>query len=550
MKRRVYSRSVIVLVVLAVGLGLLASVGGLPAGAAKVNNDVGVGTPAALNQPNCDKTTGRWKVQYYAIGPCTRPFAKGEDNGGATAQGVTKDSILVVALIPPAAGDLSPQNGGIKNQATGANGRSENATYDDDALLSSVYNLWGRTIKYDFVTSTGSDEAAQRADAIAVLQKKPFGVIDLASLAPAGQNGGGQIFDAAIAAGKVPANPTPLTIAQTYAPYAAITGEFVAKNASKGDAIYAGDALKSTKRKIGIIYPQGSQGVDPQDFVKAYDKYGGPKIDPANIVAFTVPDDASQLSAQVQGQAPTLIAKLKSAGVTTIVHLGIGPTQTTAFTTAATSNDYFPEWVEAGNGYIDLDFFARNFDAKQWAHTFGPVWFSPTVNGGSADTITTWFQWYWGKNQGTHSPGVLALQRRIYDGVALAGPTLTTKTYNAGLQKFPPVGGAYSDMITNLEASFVTPALTQRIGTAIGWWNPNVTGPSNQVPISGAGKYMYLEGGKRFAIGKYPKDVKLFDTSNSIATLDAVPASDVVGPYTCNNCPSTGGGQQPHTGAS
>ena len=74
-------------------------------------------------------------------------------------------------------------------------------------------------------------------------------------------------------------------------------------------------------------------------------------------------------------------------------------------------------------------------------------------------------------------------------------------------------------MITNLEASFVTPALTQRIGTAIGWWNPNVTGPSNQVPISGAGKYMYLDGGKRFAIGKYPKNVKLFDPTNSIATL-------------------------------
>ncbi len=409
MKRRVYSRSVIVLIVLALAVGLLATLGGSPTGAAKVNNDIGLGTPAALNQPNCDKTTGRWKVQYYAIGPCTRPFAKGEDNGGATAQGVTKDSILVVALIPPAAGDLSPQNGGIKNQATGANGRSENATYDDDALLSSVYNLWGRTIKYEFVTSTGSDEAAQRADAIAVLQKKPFGVIDLASLAPAGQNGGGQIFDAAIAAGKVPANPTPLTVAQTYAPYEAITGEFVAKNASTGNAIYAGDALKNTKRKIGIIYPSGTLGVDPQDFVKAYDKYGGPKIDSANIVAFTVPDDASQLSAQVQSQAPTLIAKLKSAGVTTIVHLGIGPTQTTAFTQAATSNDYFPEWVEAGNGYIDLDFFARNFDAKQWAHAFGPVWFTPTVNGGSADTITTWFQWYWGKNQGTHSPGVLAL---------------------------------------------------------------------------------------------------------------------------------------------
>ena len=548
MKRRALGRTLSATVVLAVSLGLMAS---LTAGtaAAKVNNDIGLGSQAALNQPNCDKTTGRWKVQYYAVGPCTRPFGKNEDNGGATAQGVTKDSILVVALIPPAAGDLSPQNGGIKNQATGQNGRSQNAVYDDDALMSSVYNLWGRKIKYEFVTSTGSDEAAQRADAVAVLQKKPFAVIDTASFAPAGQNGGGQIFDAAIAAAKVPANPTPLTIAQTYAPYEAITGEFVAKNASTGNAVYAGDALKNTKRKIGILYPTGSLGVDPQDFVKTYDKYGGPKIDAANILGFTVPDDASQLAAQVQQQAPTLIAKLKAAGVTTIVHLGIGTNQTIAFTQAATANDYFPEWVEAGNGYIDLDFFARQFDQKQWAHAFGPVWFTPTVEGGAADTITKWFQWYWGTNQGTHSPGILALQRRIYDGVSLAGPTLTAKTYNEGLQRFPPVGGAYSDMITNLESSWVTPALTQRIGTAIGWWNPNVTGPSNQVPISGAGKYMYLDGGKRYAIGKYPKGVTLFDATKAIATLPAIPQSDVIGPYTCTNCPSTGGGQQPSNAA-
>jgi len=548
MKRRVYSRSVTVLVVLAMAAGILASVAN-SADAAKVNNDIGLGSAAALNQPNCDKTTGRWKIQFYATGPCVRPFAKGENNGGATAQGVTKDSVMIVALIPPAAGDLSAQNGGIKNQATGANGRSENALYDDEALLSHFYNTWGRTFKYEFVTSTGSDEASQRADAIAVLAKKPFGVIDLASLAPAGLNGGGQFFDTAIAQAKVPANPIPLTIAQTYQPYEAITAEFVAKNASTGNAIYAGDALKSTKRKIGVIYPEGSLGVDPNDLLKPLAK-AGVKVDAANVLAFTVPTDSTQLLTQVQSQAPTIIAKLKDAGVTTIVHLGIGVNQTTPFPAAATANDYFPEWVEAGNGYIDLDFFARNFDTKQWSHAFGPVWFTPSVNGGVPDTNTAWFQWYWGKTQGTHSPGVLALIRRIYDGVALAGPTLTTASYNAGLQKFPPVGGAYSGMITNLEASFITPALTQRIGTAIGWWNPNVSGNSNQVPITGQGKYMYLDGGKRYAIGKYPKNVKLFDPTNSIAFLDALPASDVVGPYTCDKCPSTGGGEQPSSSAS
>ena len=71
----------------------------------------------------------------------------------------------------------------------------------------------------------------------------------------------------------------------------------------------------------------------------------------------------------------------------------------------------------SGVPYNDLDFFARSFDQEQWAHAFGQVWFTPYVAGGASDALTALFQWYWGKTQGTHSPGHLlervhALQRR------------------------------------------------------------------------------------------------------------------------------------------
>ena len=43
------------------------------------------------------------------------PVEEGDDNGGATAQGVTADAIDVVVLVPPADKDRSSTNGGIKN---------------------------------------------------------------------------------------------------------------------------------------------------------------------------------------------------------------------------------------------------------------------------------------------------------------------------------------------------------------------------------------------------------------------------------------------------
>jgi hypothetical protein len=540
----VFSRLAVVAAVCAVAASFAVTAGG-SAGAASGSPNVGIGSAAALSSPNCDKASGRLKMQFYGVAPCVKPFSG--NNGGATAQGVTKDSISIVVLAPTAAGDLSPQNGGIKNQATGTNGRTPDTYHDEDAIFAHFYETYGRTVKYEFVTATGADEASQRADAVAVLAKKPFAVIDAASQAPAGLNGGGVVFDQTIAQAKLPGDVPFITVAQTYAPYEQIDGEFTAKDGSKGKAVYGGDAVKNTTRKVGVIYPQGSdQGIDITPFNTAYKKYGGSTIATQDEVPYTPPADPTQLASATQEQAPTIIAKLKADGVTTVVDLGIGNVPTVSFTKEATAENYFPEWIVGGLGYTDLDFYGRSYDQQQWAHAFGPEWFPPTVASGPVgDAITTLFQWYWGTNQGTHSPGAFALIKREYDGIMLAGPTLNAKTFAAGLKDFPPVGGAFSNEITNLETGWETPALTQRLATAIGWWNPNVSGPSNQINIPGQGKTMYLDGGKRYAIGKYPSNVKFFDPSNSIVELPSVPQSDVVGPFTCSNCPATGGSQKP-----
>ncbi len=79
-----------------------------PAGAGKPVPGTGIGTKAAMDDPRCRTGAqygvyGRWDSSAVGMGPlCVRPFKAGDDNGGATSKGVTKDSIKVVAVLPTA----------------------------------------------------------------------------------------------------------------------------------------------------------------------------------------------------------------------------------------------------------------------------------------------------------------------------------------------------------------------------------------------------------------------------------------------------------------
>jgi hypothetical protein len=86
-----------------------------PKGAAEPVAGTGMGTAEAMDDPRCNTEArfgpyGRWDTSLVGAGPaCVRPFADGEKNGGATATGVTADSVKVVAVIP-ATQHLNQQN--------------------------------------------------------------------------------------------------------------------------------------------------------------------------------------------------------------------------------------------------------------------------------------------------------------------------------------------------------------------------------------------------------------------------------------------------------
>ena len=95
-----------------------------PDGAGKPVPGTGIGTKAAMDDERCNTGAqygvyGRWDSSSVGMGPlCVRPFEAGDDNGGATSQGVTATSIKLVAVLPsPSRGDAQAAAAQLLNRA-------------------------------------------------------------------------------------------------------------------------------------------------------------------------------------------------------------------------------------------------------------------------------------------------------------------------------------------------------------------------------------------------------------------------------------------------
>ena len=109
--------------------------------------------------------------------PCV-PVFDGDDNGGATAPGVTADTVRIVRYVPEENADLQALLTGV-----GANDTPEESaqTYQHYLQLSSALSeTYGRTVELvDFQgTGAGDDIVAAKADATQIVEElEPFAVL-------------------------------------------------------------------------------------------------------------------------------------------------------------------------------------------------------------------------------------------------------------------------------------------------------------------------------------------------------------------------------------
>ncbi len=519
---------------------------------------LGMGSKAALAQDTCNEN-GRTNFVYIGTGPlCVNPWEEGDDNGGATAPGVTATEVKVVIYQPNEAMLSAQSDAGGQvpvNQATRERVTVEAAFTDFAAVYQyaidtyGTYQLWGRTPVFEFVTASGTDEAAQRADALEVIARKPFMVYDASHPVT-----GAEVFSATLAGRKilVTSASTNNESGAKQSPYRWIPGQdpdaaaylvasFLGRSLSGEKAKWAGDdAMTSKTRAFGAVYP--STGLDIDAFESELDKSGGTPL------ADKVEYDSSDI-AKFQEAAPTLISRLKAAGATSIV-LFADPNMVRALMAAATSQDYSPEWIVTGFLFHDYDGFGRSNDQEQMKHAFGVGVLPPVYEGSVSSTGA--FQWYWGTDQGNAGTSYSGGVGFIYQALHYAGPTLTAQNVKKGLFSVPSSGGA-SDGTTNFQAGFgrtvgVPYDEYALLGTDrnLAWWNAELTGGANAVATAvGKGKFMYLDGAKRYGYGQFPKkQPKFFDEAASVAEIPRSSSfADGVEPpdNPCTGCPVNGG---------
>ena len=412
----------------AVAMITLATLGatGAPEVEAASNQPPGINSSAALDNPNCDADLEQVILKYYPV-PCVVEW-DGGDNGGKTAPGVSADAIkvLVYAAQPvdqpsTSATDLT------RNLASGLKGNVRDAVFDVNAVFQNL-ETWGREIEFDFLVQTGTDEAARKADAVSALSMDPFLVLDLA---------GSEVFATEMAARKrmvisvsgtneasAAQKPYRFSTSIDYRAMAVLIPELIAKGLMDRDAEWAGsDEFQKQERTFGVVYSAGNAGLDIDQYNQALATWKAPKSAVELSFESPVAGGTEAVTAAAQQAAPTMIARLKEQGVTSVV-LFTTSTLITPLLEQATSQDYHPEWITTGYGFQDLDILARNFDQEQFSHAFGLGVIRPAVLAGR-------------ERRRARVPVVLGPRHRYVQraaarravraprGVHLAGPNLT-----------------------------------------------------------------------------------------------------------------------------
>lgn len=477
----------------------------------------------------CDTDRGTYAYPSFFAGGCVVPWEG--DNGGATETGVTEDTITIVVY-------LGPEDDPIRQLVTGTLDGDDTpdeifATHVGLAeFYGSYFETYGRTVELVSYggTGTSNDEVAAIADAETIARDlQPFMVWG----GPALQV---NVFGETLAAngimcacgGGVTARENyPYLHTLTISPEQSriLLAEYVGKRLADRDAMHSPDFAEEP-RKFAYLYLETSD-VSTQvaeDFRDLMAAEYGVTLDPL------IPYELDPL--RMQEQAATIIASLKSAGVTSVVFAG-DPIAPSEFTLAATDQEYFPEWILSGTALVDTSTFARTYDQAQWANAFG---MSNTAVPIAREAGGFYFLYEWFHGEAPPAPNRIAAQWQASLTFALlqgVGPDLTHENYADAMLASAPTGrgGITTPSISwgsdnELWPEDVLPDLNGIDDVSEVWWDPDTVG-LDELEREGAGVYQYVDGGTRYLPGQWPAtDSKVFDPDGAIDRYFTPPESE------------------------
>jgi hypothetical protein len=197
---------------------------------------------------------------------------------------------------------------------------------------------------------------------------------------------------------------------------------------------------------------------------------------------------------QLQSQAASMMAKLVDQG-TTSVSCACDPIMQMYLAQEASAAGYFPEWLIAGVGFIDIDLggqiVSRNAP-DQWVRAFGG---SPSAAPQPPETSVAHAAY---RTVRDDEPSLMVDQ--IYSqmlalvlGLQMAGPDLNPETFETGMFAYP--GGTGQAGTWDFSPEHYTPVTDIREI----WWDPDKISPFNGEPGT------YSDSGQRYTQEDVPE---------------------------------------------
>jgi hypothetical protein len=465
----------------------------------------GPNAPAVTVSPS---TEGR--TASGAIGPCPDraeqvvgdpysppcfAFAPGADNGGATARGVTADTIVVSYRVTSdpdylstiqalAKSDIPPDSPeDVKRTVEGlVDYFNQHFQFYGRKIVLAPFDAKGTVIGEIF----GGGQDAAVADAVKAAEEvQPFA--DISAIT--------QPYSDALSKRKVIALGAPYVSDEYFIerrPYAwsiAPSCTLVSKAATEYSnkllfgrpAVEAGGDLKGKTRKIAIVTPDNPEYQRCADSGIAVVKAAG--------------NDVLRLSysldlATMPNQAASIISRLKSEGITSVA-CGCDPMLPIFLTGKATEQDYHPEWLVMGTALTDTDFAGQLYDQDQWAHAFG----ASALGDQLPLDANLAYKAYTSVRPDKPANSAELLFFQLYQlaiGVQMAGPNLTPETFEAGMFNYPEhtgEGGTWK---------FAPGKYTPQMDARQIHWDPKKISVLDKKP----GAYVVSE--KRYRLGEVP----------------------------------------------
>ncbi|HKY16411.1 MAG TPA: hypothetical protein VJM33_15905 [Microthrixaceae bacterium] len=437
--------------------------------------------------------------------PYSPPCIKwgGGENGGATSKGVSKDAIKVSVRIQAFENGITD----ALSRVAGTKIPNENPAMIENTIrgvtdyFNKYYQFYGRKLQLEIYKGKGAlereilgggQEGAQ-ADALKVgTEIKAFA--DVSSVSPpysdalAKQgviNIGAPYISREYLTRLRPYSWSQLTDCSTVVE--TVGSYYLAKLAGK-PAVNARGDLKGKPRRTAVIGPDNSWY---QECVRAGVKIiqdGGGGGDIVMVEPYRI--DLNDMVSQ----ATSLVAKFKSAGVTTIV-CGCDPILLVYMTNKANEQQYFPEFVQTGVAFTDQDIVGQIMNQNTYGGTVGVSFAGPTVpiRGGPGYKA---FKAVRPNEEPSQAADLIFYQLQLLAiGVQMAGPNLTPDTFEAGMFKYPARSGPAGtwkfgpgDYTTSQDAREV-------------YFNSTARSPQNNEP----GAWIDPSNGtKRYPIGGFP----------------------------------------------